>query len=120
MAPQTKTQVKNALDATLAGGVTQAQLDTWKEQYKEVHIVTVTVDDNTVLTGYFKKPNRPILANCVNLSSTGQLFEAKEFLWNNSKLGGDPQIFTNEDAAISGQNQLWKGFTFLKAEAVKY
>lgn len=120
MADQNKNTVKKNLDAVLGGNVTQAGLDAWKEKYKEVHIVVVTIDTNKTLTGYFKKPDRPILANCVNLSATGQLFEAKEFLWNNSWLGGDAELRTNEDAAISGQQKLWSGFSFLKAEATKY
>jgi hypothetical protein len=120
MADQSKDKVKNALNKVLAGNVSQGELDAWKEKFKEVHIVTVTVSEHEKLTGYFKKPGRDIMANCVNLSQEGKVFEAREFLALNTFIGGDKTILSNEDAAIITQTKLWSSLNFLKAEVVKY
>lgn len=120
MADQTKEQVKKNLEKVLGGGITQAELDGWKEKYKEVSIVTVKLNANESLTGYFKKPTREILAYVTNLASDKQVFEAREFLATNTFIGGDKSILTNEDAAIAAQIKLWASFNFLQAEATKY
>lgn len=120
MAKQSNDQVKASLGNVLPGNVSQGELDAWKEKFKEVHIVTVTVSENEKLTGYFKKPNRDIMANCVNLSQEGKVFEAREFLAINTFIGGDKTILSNEDAAIITQTKLWTSLNFLKAEVVKY
>jgi hypothetical protein len=120
MAKQDQKDVQESLKKALGGGITQDQLDVWKANHGKVYIVSVVVDENRTLTGYFKKPGRDIIANCVNLTHEGRLFEAREFLWNNSWLGGDAELKTNEDAAMAGQVKLWGCFSFLKAEAQTY
>jgi len=120
MANPTKDQSKESTNTMLPGNVSQGTLDGWKEQFKEVHIVTVTVNEHEKLTGYFKKPGRDIMANCVNLSQEGKVFEAREFLANNTFIGGDKTILSNFDAAVITQTKLWSALNFLKAEVVKY
>lgn len=104
----------------LAGGVTQTQLDKWKKEFGEVHIITVTVSPNDKAVGYYKKPDRHILANVINLQAVGSLFEAREFLANNTWLGGDNRHQTNDDVMITTQVQLAASVNFLKAEKAKY
>jgi len=111
---------KQSAPGNLPGGTTQAQLDAWKTKYGEVHIVTVQLTDDKTITGYFKKPGRDILANCVNMSTEGKTFEAREFLANNTFIGGDSEIQTNFDAAVITQTKLWASLNFLKAEVRKY
>lgn len=107
-------------EQVLFAGVTQEQLDEWKAKYKEVHIITVTVSDHESLTGYFKKPGRDIMANCINLAQDKKVYEAREFLLLNTFIGGDKQIITDFDASITAQTKLWTSINFLTAEATKY
>jgi hypothetical protein len=135
MADQTKEQVKKSLENAIGGdnqneqeipevflfaGVTQEQLDKWKADYKEVHIITVKVTDHESLTGYFKKPGRDIMANCINLVADKKLYEAREFLLNNTWIGGDKKITTDFNASVAAQTKLWSQLNFLTAEGKKY
>lgn len=134
MADQTPKQVKDSINKALGNGadeqetpaqvlfagVTQEQLDEWKAKYKEIHIITIKVDESTSITGYFKKPTRDIMANCVNLAQDKKVFEAREFLLLNTWIGGDKTITTNPDAAMPAQTKLWASLNFLTAEATKY
>ncbi|MEJ7778446.1 MAG: hypothetical protein WKF68_02550 [Daejeonella sp.] len=107
-------------ETMLPGGISQGQLDVLKGKHLEIHIVTVHKTATEALTGYFKKPSRDVLANVINMSTEGKVFEAREFLANNTKVAGDDEILTNEDVAIAAQIQLWKSLDFLKAEVRKY
>lgn len=120
MATENKNTPKISVNAVLAGGVTQGELNDWKEKFKEVHIVTVHLNESEKLTGYFKKPGRDIMANCVNLAQGGKVFEAREFLALNTFIGGDKTILSIEDAAIITQTKLWTSLNFLTAEVVKF
>lgn len=111
---------KEAVAEMIPGEVDQKTLELWKIQHKQVIIVDVELEDKTIIRGYFKKPGRDIIANCVNDATAGQIFEAREFLASSTWLGGDTQFHTDEDVAITAQVQLWKSLNFLKAEAVKY
>jgi len=104
----------------LFAGVSQEQLDEWKAKYKEVHIITVKLNEHETLTGYFKKPGRDVMANCVNMAQDKKVFEAREFLLLNTWIGGDKTITTNFDASITAQTKLWASINFLTAEATKY
>ena len=104
----------------LPGGVSQTALDGWKTKFKEVHIITITVDKDDKAVGYYKKPDRNILANVINMMSAGEVFESREFLAQNTWLGGDNRHQTNEDVSIPAQVQLAKVLNFLKAESSKY
>jgi hypothetical protein len=104
----------------LFAGVTQEQLDEWKTKYGEVHIVTVHINDNESVTGYFKKADRNIMANCVNLVHDKKTYEAREFLLINTWIGGDKAITTKFDCAVVAQTKLWANMGFLTAEASKY
>ena len=119
MAKQSEESKKN-FDNKLLGGVTQEQLDEWKAKYGRVYIITVKLEDGDSLTGYFKKPIRDIMANCINLASDKKLWEAKEFLMLNTFIGGDSAIKKDYDAAFSAQTKLWAEQNFLIAEATKY
>jgi len=120
MAEQTKDQVKKNLETLLGGGVTQAQLNEWKEKYGEVSVVKVTVSATKELTGYFKKPTRDIMAYCINAANNEKVYEAREFLVTNTFIGGDKEITTDYDASLAAQISLWRSINFLKAEVTKY
>ena len=104
----------------LPGGVAQNTLDGWKTKFKEIHIITITVDAKDKAVGYYKKPDRHVIANVVNMMSAGEVFEAREFLGNNTWLGGDARHQTNDDVSIPAQVQLARVLNFLKAESSKY
>lgn len=104
----------------IPGEVDQKVLEKWKTEFKQVIIIDVHLEDKTKIRAYFKKPTRDVIANCVNDATSGQVFEAREFLFSNTWLDGDSLFQTNEDVAITAQIQLWKSLNFLKAEAVKY
>lgn len=120
MAKQNQDELKEKLSEMLPGQVKQSVIDGWKNKYGQVITVTVTLEDGTQCVGYYKKPTRDIIANCVNDASAGKVFEAREFLAQNTWLGGDDRQQTNDDVAIPAQVELWKSLNFLKAEAVKY
>lgn len=132
MAEQTNKQAAKSVSAALGNdeietpvqvlfaGVTQEELDAWKAKYKEVHIITVRLNEHEALTGYFKKPGRDIMANCINLAQDKKIFEAREFLLINTFIGGDKAITTNFDASVTAQTKLWTSINFLTAEATKY
>lgn len=119
-ADQEKTNDDTNAPEVLFAGVTQEELDNWKSKHGEVHIITVKLNEHESLTGYFKKPNRDIMANCINLAQDKKIYEAREFLLNNTFIGGDKAITTNFDAAITAQTKLWASINFLTAEATKY
>lgn len=120
MAKQNQTELKEKLDALIHGQVAESVLEGWKRKHVEVNIVDVTLEDGSLSRAYYKKPDRNIIANCVNDASAGRVFEAREFLANNTFIGGDQRHQTNDDVAIPAQIALWKSLNFLKAEATKY
>lgn len=120
MAKQNQDELKAKLDAQIPGQVADSILEGWKKKYTQVIIIDVTLEDGTQSRGYYKKPDRNIIANCVNDASAGRVFEAREFLAQNTFIGGDGKHQTNDDVAIPAQVELWKSLNFLKAEAKKY
>jgi hypothetical protein len=113
-------ETQNTPEQVLFAGVTQEQLDGWKAKYKEVHIITVKLDDDESVTGYFKKPGRDVMANCINLAQDKKIYEAREFLLINTFIGGDKKITTDFDISVTAQTKLWTSINFLTAEATKY
>ncbi|MHB8207779.1 hypothetical protein [Mucilaginibacter sp.] len=104
----------------LFAGVTQQQLDEWKAEHKEIHVITVKLNEHELLTGYFKKPCRNIATTCIAMFNDNKTHEASEFLLNNTFIGGDKQITTNQHASLSAQTKLWTSVNFLTAEVTKY
>lgn len=120
MAKPNQNTAQDKVEDLLPGNVTQKDLDKWKEKHGGVHIITIHIDAKDKAVGYYKKPNRDVIANVVNMASAGQIFEAREFLCNNTWLGGDTRHQTDDDVAIPAQIELYKAVNFLKAEAAKY
>lgn len=120
MAKQNQEQTKLNLEALLAAGIKEAEVEAWKKKHGDVVIITIHVAANDKALGVYAKPNRDVIANCVNQASAGQIFEAREFLAQNTWLGGDTRHQTNDDVAIPAQVELWKALNFLKAEVQKY
>ncbi len=81
-------------------------LDKWRDQYGGIYIVNVFENDSSILTGYFKKPSKELRAFCIEMSNTS-LCEAQTYLYQNTYIGGNPKITTNEAAALAGMCQLW-------------
>lgn len=104
----------------LPGNVSQTLLDSWKAKHSEVHIITVKVAKDDDAVGYYKKPDRHVLANVINMQSIGQVFESREFLAQNTWLGGDERHQTNDDVSMPAQVELAKSVNFLAAEVKKY
>lgn len=120
MAKQNQGTLPDKLEEMLPGQMKQSVIDGWRAKHGQVITIVVTLEDGTKCVGYYKKPTRDIIANCVNDASTGKVFEAREFLATNTWLGGDDRQTTNDDIAIPAQVELWKSLNFLKAEATKY
>ena len=112
--------VVDELNPNHIGEVKQTVLDNWKQKYGEVTVIEVDIANGKKSIGYYKKPDRNIIANCINDATAGRQFEAREFLANNTWLGGDAQQQTVDDIAIPAQTALWTSLNFYKAASRKY
>lgn len=94
MADQTKKQVADSLNMALVAdeqeapvqvlfaGVTQEQLDEWKAKYKEVHIITVKLNEHESLTGYFKKPGVMLWQTALTWHRIKRSMRPGSFCWS--------------------------------------
>jgi hypothetical protein len=104
----------------MGGGVTRAQLAELKAKFGPLVRVAVQVTDNEQLVGWFKEPDKNIMSNVVNRTADKRVFEAREFLLNNTFVAGDKEITTNEKAAIVAGARLYGAIDFLEATVDKY
>jgi hypothetical protein len=93
----------------LAGGVTQAQLDGWKNSLgaDEVKEIEVDLDENRKVSGYFKKPGLEVLAASTQKPDP---ITSGTVLFDNCYLGGDPEIKENNEVKFAVLLQLHKIF----------
>lgn len=106
---------------TLPGGITQAQLKSWKDKYGEVFAIDIPVTDLTKeeiaagkiaeqVTGYFRKPNLQIIGMAAKIVDSDPI-KAYRHQFDNCWLGGDPLFHSNEEvmyAAMLAVNALFK------------
>lgn len=90
--------------------IPQAQIDAWKQTYKDVFAISVpATDDDAVtedmqkLTGYFRKPKLDELGMAAQTGKDNAL-KASQVIYNTCLLGGHPAFAEDEDvvrAALS-------------------
>ena len=96
----------------LAGGVTEANIAAWKEQYKNVFEIKVPTDDTgkNHAIGYFKKPDLDIIAASAKFAETDPI-KSGIVVFDNCWLGGDETMKNDDEckiSAISALNDLFK------------
>lgn len=74
----------------MKGQATEEQITKWKSKYGNVY--QVVVDDSAC---YLKKPNRATISHMATMS--GNPIRANEVLLNDTWLGGDETIKTDDD-----------------------
>jgi len=112
-------------DKKLEGGITQAQLDQWKEQYEgEVYKIKVP-DEKSGKThlGYVttvkQKRDRNIYARAASLYNADQIVEAAEFVFANTWLGGDEKLRSDDWLRSAAALECMNYFQLPKAESEK-
>jgi len=84
----------------LDGGVTDAQINRWKYQYKRVVKLSIEDDDGITLYAYFRKPSMQIRSAVLQASKMDE-FKALEVLFKNCYLGGDTAIEDEDDLRLN-------------------
>lgn len=93
-----KEELKNK---QLAGGVTQTQVDTWKQKYGKVYKLTIPSQTNPdeKLTAYARKPDKNVLAAAAPHMQSDPI-KAGDILRNNCYLAGDSELLKNDEYII--------------------
>lgn len=87
------------MENKLVGQVDQEQINKWKALHKDVYAVTV---DGSIC--YLKKPTRATISHMATLSTNP--IRANEVLLNDTWLGGDETIKTDDDKFLGVTSQL--------------
>lgn len=105
---------------TLAGGVTQRQINEWKAKYGEnkVREIEIPIDDegNTVI-GYFRKPDLDVIAAAAQFAQSNPV-KSGLILFDACWLGGDPIIKDDDECKMSAIEAL-NGQFIVRAAKVK-
>lgn len=91
--------------------VSEAQIEAWKKKYGEVYEITIPMEDirydengNALpykkAIAYLKKPDRNTVAYALSVKKNNPL-KAKEVILENSFLGGDEFIMSNDELFFS-------------------
>jgi hypothetical protein len=67
----------------------EEQISLWKQKYGSIYGVSVKAEDGRELIGFYKQPDRDILAAMMSLQVKGKVLEANEFLARSTYIGGD-------------------------------
>lgn len=118
--PQPVTENPQLATDDLGGGLTRAEVEQLKRQYGSVIRVAVQLNDNEQLVGWFKEPDKNVMSNVINRTADKRIFEAREFLLNNTFVAGDKAITTNEKAAIVAGARLYGSIDFLETTVDKF
>lgn len=111
---------KNESLGKMPGGVTREQIEKWKKQYGEVHVVEVKVEKGENVVGYLKPvKERNIYASVFSFMQAGKLLEAGEVILANCYLGGDELIKTDEQVAASAAMAAYNVFKLPEATVKK-
>lgn len=78
------------------GGVTDEQIQMWKNKHRKISSIEVDEDDETH-TGYFRRPDMETLSAVSKLGKTDEI-KAANALFENCWLGGSPIL--REDAVL--------------------
>ena len=91
---------------TFDGGVTEEQIQQWKNQHRKVVRIDI-VDGEDTHIGYFKRPDFSTIKAVNKLSKTDEV-EAGKVLFKNCLLGGSPELETDAVLFMAVQTQLAK------------
>ncbi len=93
----------------------QKQIDEWKQQYGEVHLLSVSkkpstgemvgeMDDEDTFKAYLKKPDRSTRNYAIS-TMPRSIIQAGEAVVKNSWLGGDPELKDDPEYSASAALQ---------------
>lgn len=103
----------------LPGGVTQAEIDKWKSEHKDVFKIDVKDDDGKIIaTGYFKSPNRATIGAAMKFIKDNPV-RMNEIIMQNCWLGGDKEMQTDDSLFMSASTELAELFQIRAAEIKK-
>lgn len=99
---------------TLAGGVTQVQIDSWKAKHgkDKIRQIDVKKDEKTTVTCYSRFPSLDEISaaeTCQTMVDKGRL------LYNSCYLGGDPETREDEQVMLAVFYEMCKMFRLLSA-----
>lgn len=101
---QTKEQINEA--KTFDGGVTQEQIEKFKNKHRKIVRVDV-VDGDETHVGYFKRPDFATIKAVTKLSKTDEV-EAGRVMFKNCWLGGSEYLEQDAVLFMKVQEQLGK------------
>lgn len=78
----------------------EAQIKNWKEKYVSVHQIDVPLEDESIVTAYFRKPDLRTLSAAAKFAESDPI-KSGNILFENCWLGGDEIIKTNDEAKLS-------------------
>jgi hypothetical protein len=104
---------KEAAKTELVGQATADQIAAWKKEHKEIFSITV---ENHV--GYFKKPNRTIIALASTKVKENPIGYVETIL-ENTFIGGSREIVENDDFFLAAMTTAEKLVEIKTAELVK-
>lgn len=88
------------------GRVDEKQIQNWKDSGQNVHHLQVEVNDKEVSHGYFKSPERLVIAKAYSELVKGDIVKSGELIFNNCWLDGDVRMKNVEDINIAACVQL--------------
>ena len=110
---------KAQTSGVLPGGVTQAQVDEWKQKHGIVHVITVgDEDDGGAKTCYLRKPTRKDLGHASTIGKKDPM-KFNLSLLENCWLGGDTEIKTDDDYFMGAVQVIEEIITFKTASLKK-
>lgn len=105
--------------AKLAGGITQAQLDQWKKEHEEIHVITVEVSKKDKAVGYLRPLQRHEYGLALQAYNKKSPIAAAELVLNNCWLGGDERIMKEDKVYISAATAAQELVDFLPSSISK-
>jgi hypothetical protein len=104
-------------EEAIAGGITEGQLNHWKNQYGEIKVFVIPLDDSgkKKVTGYFRKPDLKVIQAAAPFTDSDPV-KAGLIQFENCFLGGDDDFKTNDEVKLSAIQALNKLFKVRVAE----
>lgn len=109
---------KLGTEATLPGGVTEAQVKQWKSRWGDVTAITVIGDEGARFTGYFKKPDLQTISAASRFMESDPV-RGGQVVFENCWLGGDPLMKTDDEVTFATLLQVNRLFRILETEVKK-
>ena len=98
-------------------GVTQGQIDAWKREFKEVHLITVKDGENEI-NGIFRKPDMTILSAAGRVAKSDPM-QSGQIMFDNCLLACDDALKTDDELKVSCFSKLGELFKIREASIKK-